>query len=101
MFLSHGRPYTLEQMRFSNAGGTVDYQGRVLARASNDSFCGTQGDLVAIAFDEGVDVFKTAAGGEAQLVDMSALQASAPAVAAPSLPAASGGKSRRGPREGC
>lgn len=42
-----------------------------------------------------------AAGGEAQLVDMSALQASPPAVAAPSLPAAGGGKSRRGPREGC
>ncbi len=42
-----------------------------------------------------------ASGGEAQLVDLSALQASAPAVAAPSLPAASGGKSRRGPREGC
>ena len=42
-----------------------------------------------------------ASGGEAQLVDMSALQASAPAVAAPSLPAAGGGKSRRGPREGC
>jgi len=40
-------------------------------------------------------------GGEAQLVDMSALPASAPAVAAPSLPAAGGGKSRRGPREGC
>ena len=42
-----------------------------------------------------------ATGGEAQLVDMSALQASAPAVAAPSLPAAGAGKSRRGPREGC
>jgi rhodanese-related sulfurtransferase len=42
-----------------------------------------------------------ASGGEAQLVDMSALQASTPAVAAPSLPAAGGGQSRRGPREGC
>jgi len=42
-----------------------------------------------------------ASGGDAQLVDMSALQASTPAVAAPSLPAAGGGKSRRGPREGC
>jgi len=42
-----------------------------------------------------------ASGGEAQLVDLSALQASAPAVAAPSLPAAGGGKRRRGPREGC
>jgi rhodanese-related sulfurtransferase len=42
-----------------------------------------------------------ASGGDAQLVDMSALQASTPTVAAPSLPAAGGGKSRRGPREGC
>ena len=42
-----------------------------------------------------------ASGGDAQLLDMSALQASAPAVAAPSLPAAGGGKSRRAPREGC
>jgi len=42
-----------------------------------------------------------ASGGDAQLMDMSALQASTPAVAAPSLPAAGGGKSRRGPREGC
>jgi len=42
-----------------------------------------------------------ASGGEAQLVDMSALQASTPAVAAPSLPAAGAGGKRRGPREGC
>ena len=42
-----------------------------------------------------------ASGGDAQLLDMSALRASTPAVAAPSLPAAGGGKSRRGPREGC
>jgi rhodanese-related sulfurtransferase len=42
-----------------------------------------------------------AAGGEAQLLDMSTLQASAPAVAAPSLPAAGSGKTRRAPREGC
>ena len=42
-----------------------------------------------------------ASGGEAQLMDMSALQASASAVAAPSLPAAGGGGKRRGPREGC
>ncbi len=41
-----------------------------------------------------------ASGGEAQLVDMSALQASTP-VAAPSLPGAGGGARRRGPREGC
>jgi rhodanese-related sulfurtransferase len=42
-----------------------------------------------------------ASGGDAQLVDMSTLQASTPAVAAPSLPAAGGGQSRRAPREGC
>ena len=42
-----------------------------------------------------------ASGGDAQLLDMSALQASTPAVAAPSLPAAGGGRSRRAPREGC
>ena len=42
-----------------------------------------------------------ASGGDAQLLDMSALQASTPAVAAPSLPVAGGGKSRRAPREGC
>ena len=42
-----------------------------------------------------------ASGGDAQLLDMSALQASTPAVAAPSLPTAGGGKSRRAPREGC
>jgi hypothetical protein len=41
------------------------------------------------------------AGGEAQLVDMSALLAATPAVAAPSLPGAGGGARRRGPREGC
>jgi rhodanese-related sulfurtransferase len=43
-----------------------------------------------------------ASGGEAQLVDMSALQAAAPAVAAPSLPAAGGAAgARKRPREGC
>jgi hypothetical protein len=42
-----------------------------------------------------------ASGGEAQLLDMSALQASTPAVAAPSLPAAGGGQGGRRPREGC
>lgn len=43
-----------------------------------------------------------ASGGGAQLLDMSALQAAAPAVAAPSLPAA-GSRSGSGkrPREGC
>jgi rhodanese-related sulfurtransferase len=44
---------------------------------------------------------RAAAGGDAPLVDMSALQESTPAVAAPSLPAAGGGRARRGPREGC
>ena len=43
-----------------------------------------------------------AAGGEAQLVDMSALQAATPAVSAPSLPVAGGGsRARNRPREGC
>jgi rhodanese-related sulfurtransferase len=42
-----------------------------------------------------------ATGGEAQLLDMSALQASAPAVAAPTLPAAGSGARRSAPREGC
>jgi hypothetical protein len=42
-----------------------------------------------------------ASGGDAQLVDMSALQAAAPAVAAPSLPSASGGRARSRRREGC
>jgi rhodanese-related sulfurtransferase len=43
-----------------------------------------------------------ASGGEAQLIDMSALQATTPAVAAPSLPAAGGGSgARKRPREGC
>jgi rhodanese-related sulfurtransferase len=41
-------------------------------------------------------------GGEAQLVDMSELQGSTPAVAAPALPAAGGGaKGRKRAREGC
>jgi rhodanese-related sulfurtransferase len=40
-------------------------------------------------------------GGEDQLVDMSKLQASAPTVAAPSLPAASGSRAPSRPREGC
>jgi rhodanese-related sulfurtransferase len=40
-------------------------------------------------------------GGEAQLVDMSQLQTSAPPVAAPSLPAAGGGQKRPRRREGC
>ena len=60
-------------------------------------------------FDEAAHVAKffggqpraAASGGDAQLLDMSALQASTPAVAAPSLPAAGGGQGRRGPREGC
>jgi rhodanese-related sulfurtransferase len=43
-----------------------------------------------------------ASGGEPQLVDMSALQAAAPAVAAPSLPAAGGPSGpRKRAREGC
>jgi rhodanese-related sulfurtransferase len=42
-----------------------------------------------------------ASGSEAQPLDMSTLQASAPAVAAPSLPAGGGGRGRRAPREGC
>jgi rhodanese-related sulfurtransferase len=42
-----------------------------------------------------------ASGGETQLIDMSALQPSAPAATAPSLPAGGGGGRRRGPREGC
>ena len=44
---------------------------------------------------------RAASGGETQLLDMSALQAATPAVAAPSLPAAGSGQRRRGPREGC
>jgi rhodanese-related sulfurtransferase len=43
-----------------------------------------------------------ATGGETQLVDMSELQATAPSVAAPSLPAAAGSAGgRKRPREGC
>jgi len=42
-----------------------------------------------------------ATGGEAQLLDMSALQAATPAVSAPSLPAAGGSRARNRPREGC
>jgi rhodanese-related sulfurtransferase len=43
-----------------------------------------------------------AAAGHAQPLDMSALQAATPAVAAPSLPAAGGGtRARKRPREGC
>lgn len=42
-----------------------------------------------------------ASGGEAQPVDLSALQATTSPVAPPSLPSSGGGGKRRGPREGC
>jgi rhodanese-related sulfurtransferase len=94
----YGGVYTLQ-------GGLVGWKDQVLFPVMPES----PGPEEQARFNEAAYIAsffggqpRAAASGDAtRVLDMSALQASTPAVAAPSLPAAGGGQGRRGPREGC